>query len=200
MNSRLASTSRALLRSGRPSTPSLLGSPLPTVLRAAPGVAYRAFGSSRASPRALLPPRLLLPTPIPARWALVRPKTTVSAPSEATPAVASADELEPVTKPKKKVQLGEVRRLMELARPETKVLLAALSLLVVSSSVSLSIPFTIGRIIASPPPWLACADRPRIYFLELEAHQLSPFLCPPRRASSRSSLRSGPLPTWGGRF
>ncbi|GAA5876560.1 hypothetical protein JCM3774_003139 [Rhodotorula dairenensis] len=48
---------------------------------------------------------------------------------------------------KEKVQLSEVRRLLQLARPERKTIAIAISLLFVSSLVSLSIPLCIGRII-----------------------------------------------------
>lgn len=46
-----------------------------------------------------------------------------------------------------KAKLGELRRLASLAKPEQKTILTAIGLLFVSSAVSLSIPFTIGRII-----------------------------------------------------
>lgn len=45
------------------------------------------------------------------------------------------------------VSIGEVRRLMRLAIPEKKTLGIALGLLTISSAVSLSVPFTLGRII-----------------------------------------------------
>ncbi|GAA5991333.1 hypothetical protein JCM11641_004802 [Rhodosporidiobolus odoratus] len=48
---------------------------------------------------------------------------------------------------KEKIKIGEVRRLAELAKPERKTIGIALGLLCVSSTVSLSIPFGIGRII-----------------------------------------------------
>ncbi|KAK4699123.1 hypothetical protein P7C70_g7144, partial [Phenoliferia sp. Uapishka_3] len=48
---------------------------------------------------------------------------------------------------KEKIQLGEIRRLVDLAKPERKTIAIAVGLLFVSSSISLSIPFTIGRII-----------------------------------------------------
>ncbi|SCV68519.1 BQ2448_640 [Microbotryum intermedium] len=63
-----------------------------------------------------------------------------------------------VKKPAEKIKIGEIRRLMVLAKPERKTIAIAVGLvslpsplskkdLFVSSSVSLSIPFTIGRII-----------------------------------------------------
>ncbi|SCZ90501.1 BZ3500_MvSof-1268-A1-R1_Chr1-3g02028 [Microbotryum saponariae] len=58
---------------------------------------------------------------------------------------ASAPDL--AKKPAEKIKIGEIRRLMVLARPERKTIAIAIGLLFVSSSVSLSIPFTIGRII-----------------------------------------------------
>ncbi|SGY34064.1 BQ5605_C002g01585 [Microbotryum silenes-dioicae] len=58
---------------------------------------------------------------------------------------ASASDL--AKKPAEKIKIGEIRRLMILARPERKTIAIAIGLLFVSSSVSLSIPFTIGRII-----------------------------------------------------
>lgn len=48
---------------------------------------------------------------------------------------------------KEKVTLSEVRRLATLAIPERKWIAISVVLLVVSSAVSLSIPFTIGRVI-----------------------------------------------------
>ncbi|GAA5918067.1 hypothetical protein JCM6882_006225 [Rhodosporidiobolus microsporus] len=46
-----------------------------------------------------------------------------------------------------KIKMGEIRRLAELAKPERKTIGLAIGLLCVSSTVSLSIPFGIGRII-----------------------------------------------------
>lgn len=52
------------------------------------------------------------------------------------------------------------RKLLELARPERKPLATAIGLLLVSSSVSMSIPFTIGRLIdffsSSAPVCISC--------------------------------------------
>ncbi|GAA5922677.1 ABC transporter ATP-binding protein [Sporobolomyces koalae] len=48
---------------------------------------------------------------------------------------------------KEKIKIGEVKRLMVLAKPERKTIGIAIGLLCVSSTVSLSIPFGIGRII-----------------------------------------------------
>ncbi|GAA5827146.1 hypothetical protein JCM11251_001141 [Rhodosporidiobolus azoricus] len=48
---------------------------------------------------------------------------------------------------KEKIKMGEIRRLAELAKPERKTIGLAIGLLCVSSTVSLSIPFGIGRII-----------------------------------------------------
>ncbi|GAA6033757.1 hypothetical protein JCM8097_004420 [Rhodosporidiobolus ruineniae] len=48
---------------------------------------------------------------------------------------------------KEKIKMGEVRRLAELAKPERKTIGIAVGLLCISSTVSLSIPFGIGRII-----------------------------------------------------
>jgi hypothetical protein len=50
------------------------------------------------------------------------------------------------------------RKIVALARPEQRPLLTAIGLLLVSSSVSLSIPFTVGKLIdyfasASPVGW-----------------------------------------------
>ncbi|CEQ38772.1 SPOSA6832_00236, partial [Sporobolomyces salmonicolor] len=56
----------------------------------------------------------------------------------------NGEEVEPV---KEQIKLGEVRRLMVLAKPERKTIGIAIGLLCVSSTVSLSIPFGIGRII-----------------------------------------------------
>ncbi|GAA5965493.1 hypothetical protein JCM3765_003305 [Sporobolomyces pararoseus] len=50
-------------------------------------------------------------------------------------------------KKKEKIKIGEVKRLMVLAKPERKTIGIAIGLLCVSSTVSLSIPFGIGRII-----------------------------------------------------
>lgn len=52
-------------------------------------------------------------------------------------------------------KVSSIGKIARLARPERKSLLSAVGLLVVSSSVSLSIPFTIGKLIdffASPHP------------------------------------------------
>ena len=52
-------------------------------------------------------------------------------------------------------KVSSIGKIARLARPERRALLSAISLLVVSSSVSLSIPFTIGKLIdffASPHP------------------------------------------------
>ncbi|GAA5862327.1 hypothetical protein JCM1840_004146 [Sporobolomyces johnsonii] len=54
---------------------------------------------------------------------------------------------EEVEQAKEKIKLGEIRRLMVLAKPERKTIGIAIGLLCVSSTVSLSIPFGIGRII-----------------------------------------------------
>ncbi|GAA5855011.1 hypothetical protein JCM8547_002344 [Rhodosporidiobolus lusitaniae] len=48
---------------------------------------------------------------------------------------------------KQRLKMGEVRRLAQLAKPERKTIGIAIGLLCVSSTVSLSIPFGIGRII-----------------------------------------------------
>ncbi|KAK4057664.1 ATP-binding cassette permease mdl1 [Microbotryomycetes sp. JL221] len=48
---------------------------------------------------------------------------------------------------KEKVKMGEVRRLIELAKPEKRTIGIAIGLLCVSSTVSLSIPMFIGKII-----------------------------------------------------
>ncbi|GAA6018263.1 hypothetical protein JCM11491_005128 [Sporobolomyces phaffii] len=53
----------------------------------------------------------------------------------------------PGDKKKEKIKIGEVKRLMVLAKPERKTIGIAIGLLCVSSTVSLSIPFGIGRII-----------------------------------------------------
>jgi hypothetical protein len=55
------------------------------------------------------------------------------------------------------------RKIVALARPERRPLLTAMGLLLVSSSVSLSIPFTVGKLIdyfTSPNPvgWSLCHD------------------------------------------
>ena len=54
-----------------------------------------------------------------------------------------------------RTKISSIRKILHLARPERKPLLSAIGLLFVSSSVSLSIPFTIGKLIdffASPQP------------------------------------------------
>ncbi|GAA6064326.1 hypothetical protein JCM10212_004565 [Sporobolomyces blumeae] len=57
------------------------------------------------------------------------------------------DEDERATKAKEKIRMGEVKRLFVLAKPERKTIGIAIGLLCVSSTVSLSIPLGIGRII-----------------------------------------------------
>ncbi|BGP12325.1 ATP-binding cassette permease mdl1 [Rhodosporidiobolus nylandii] len=62
-------------------------------------------------------------------------------------AVKEADEDEKSSSVREQIKMGEVRRLAELAKPERKTIGIAIGLLCVSSTVSLSIPFGIGKII-----------------------------------------------------
>ncbi|GAA6051924.1 hypothetical protein JCM3770_006579 [Rhodotorula araucariae] len=89
-----------------------------------------------------------------ARWASTEPprrdldqsgEATIKAVKEVAPPVVAEDDAGAGTKDK--VKIGEVRRLMTLARPERKTIGIAVGLLCISSTVSLSIPLGIGRII-----------------------------------------------------
>lgn len=50
--------------------------------------------------------------------------------------------------------MGEIWRLLSLAKPEKKTLTIAGGLLLVSSAVTMSVPFTFGRIIVGRRLWL----------------------------------------------
>ncbi|KAL8286490.1 hypothetical protein RQP46_004507 [Phenoliferia psychrophenolica] len=113
----------------RPSNPARLIAPWAAARSPPPFADARPFGSPTIPRTALL-----------ARW-----KSTETA---AKPVEAVEDKPEPVVaEVKEKIQLGEIRRLFDLAKPERKTIAIAVGLLFVSSSISLSIPFTIGRII-----------------------------------------------------
>ncbi|KAM0754683.1 hypothetical protein T439DRAFT_321719 [Meredithblackwellia eburnea MCA 4105] len=81
------------------------------------------------------------------------PASPPSPPPTPTPTTTTNPEPEPVEEDKKaesisdKIQLGEVRRLIDLAKPEKKTIGIAIGLLFVSSTISLSIPMTLGKII-----------------------------------------------------
>ncbi|KAK4055100.1 ATP-binding cassette permease mdl1 [Microbotryomycetes sp. JL201] len=62
-------------------------------------------------------------------------------------APATSPDATKVTKLAERVQMGEIRRLVQLAKPERKTIGLAIGLLCVSSTVSLSIPMFIGKII-----------------------------------------------------
>ena len=215
------SSSRRILRSFR-----LSASPL------VPAVPFRAYSNFIATSNALqfprrigsrspLPSSLLLRTAWPSPGSRSKSTATPAENDPSPPPINSnsiavekeqASEVDPaleIALAKPKIQLGEVRRLMQLARPEYKVIGLALSLvstaplalhappdsglqLVVSSSVSLSIPFTIGRIIVS---FLVPISQITAH-LSRDAGSLlwnwrseSPDICTRRRRYSRRLLR-----------
>lgn len=99
------------------------------------------------------PPLLHSPSTTILRSLSTSTSTSLSPPLNATPN-DEKKELETIDSPPEevskvteKIKLGEIRRLVELARPERKRIGIAVGLLVISSSISLSIPFTIGKVI-----------------------------------------------------
>ncbi|GJN92062.1 hypothetical protein Rhopal_005090-T1 [Rhodotorula paludigena] len=113
-----------------------------------------AFGAARR-PTPLAPwfPEARIPPVTSVRWAATEAgKGAGAQPNEAS-AQADKDVAPPATADeeaqslKEKVKMGEVRRLVQLARPERKTIGLAIGLLCISSGVSLSIPLGIGRII-----------------------------------------------------
>ncbi|GAA5891870.1 hypothetical protein JCM8208_002918 [Rhodotorula glutinis] len=74
-------------------------------------------------------------------------EASVKAVKEVSRAAVEEQEDDAAKNAKDKVKMSEVRRLMTLARPERKTIGIAIGLLCISSTVSLSIPLGIGRII-----------------------------------------------------
>ncbi|GAA6002580.1 hypothetical protein JCM10207_007575 [Rhodosporidiobolus poonsookiae] len=104
----------------------------------------------RASPL----PRQSRPSPFTPLVARIRAASTDApargekeAPTETAVKESAPPKESEVEQVKEKIKLGEVRRLAQLAKPERKTIGIAIGLLCVSSTVSLSIPFGIGRII-----------------------------------------------------
>ncbi|GAA5846810.1 hypothetical protein JCM9279_004448 [Rhodotorula babjevae] len=149
---------RPACRGAAPARPFTTTSPLPQRAPSSPGlIGLRSLphrsptGPASASPFAPLAKRIRTH----ARWASTEQQgravetgeASVKAVKEVTPPAADELEDDAAKNAKDKVKMSEVRRLMTLARPERKTIGIAIGLLCISSTVSLSIPLGIGRII-----------------------------------------------------
>ncbi|KAI9028255.1 hypothetical protein CLU79DRAFT_697155 [Phycomyces nitens] len=95
-----------------------------------------AFGRYSASPRVLLSrPSILQPIP----------RTLGRAPFSSAHKHRVPEKA--VEEIKKKKDISDVKRLFALAKPEAKSITAAIGLLIISSSVTMSVPFSMGKII-----------------------------------------------------
>lgn len=148
--------------------PTRQASPCPVALLALPTKVRPRRSFTALSSAA--PARQLFPSPLPSslaastslqlrRWQSStptktdhdRPNASPSTSSSTATGVSADGEASKVSRPSKagasKISLSEVRRLMSLAQPEKRTLYIATGLLLVSSAVSLSVPFTLGRVI-----------------------------------------------------
>ncbi|GAA5945506.1 hypothetical protein JCM3775_004181 [Rhodotorula graminis] len=155
---------RVAHRGAAPARPFSTSSPLPQRAPSSPGlVGLRSAALPHRSPPCAVTTSPFAPLAkrirTHARWASTEQKAravessgetgeaSVKAGKEVTRPAADEHEDDAAKNAKDKVKMSEVRRLMTLARPERKTIGIAIGLLCISSTVSLSIPLGIGRII-----------------------------------------------------